>query len=180
MGGIDDIAQEVDTFSNREHPLVGFNLQTDAFNTFMHDVAYSPQLILAAGENHAVIAVPIEESGAQPVLERMIENHRQQKVAQPLRASQTDTYAFGHHAHEPLQYCDQLGILEYVPDTVYDGLLVHAFIELGDVELVAETCAVGIRPQVTLNIRLKVVHAALFDACGSGADESSLEVFVDY
>ncbi len=78
MGGVDDIAQEVDAFSNREHPLVGFDLQTDAFNTFMHDIAYAPKLLLAAGQNRPVIAVAVVEPCAQPVLERMVEGNRQQ------------------------------------------------------------------------------------------------------
>ena len=174
------ITQKVDALARREHALVPLHQETGTLHAPVDGITNLPQFRFRFTQYDAVITIAVEMTHGVPVLQIMVQIHRQKQIAQPLRAAQADTQAFRHQADEALQHGHELRVLEHPADAIHHKILLHALVELGDVKLVTVTRTIRVLGHVTADIRQEVVHPPSLDAGGGGTDETFPQMAVHH
>lgn len=85
-----------------------------------------------------------------------------------------------YDADKVVKHGYELLVFEYPMHTVHDEVLVDTLVELGDVELVTEPCALRVFLYVAANVLHQVVHSPVLDACGGRSDEPLLQMLIHH
>ena len=174
------IPQKVDALARREHALVPLHQETGTLHAPVDGITNLPQFRFRFTQYDAVITIAVEMTHGIPVLQIMVQIHRQKQIAQPLRAAQADTQTFRHQADKALQHGHELCVLEHPADAIHHKILLHALVEFGDVKLVTVTRTIRVLGHVTADIRQEVVHTPSLDTGGGGTDETFPQMAVHH
>ena len=174
------ISQKVNALAQGKHTVVPLYPETDTLNMPMDGITNLPQFRFRFTQYDAVITIAVEMTHGIPVLQIMVQKHRQKQITQALRATQADTQPVRHQPDKIVKHGDEFLVLEHAVHAIHHKILLHTFVKLGDVELVTVPRAVRILNHVAADIRQKVVHPPFLDTGGGGADETLPQMAVHY
>ena len=130
------ISQKVNALAQGKHTVVPLYPETDTLNMPMDGITNLPQFRFRFTQYDAVITIAVEMTHGIPVLQIMVQKHRQKQITQALRATQADTQPVRHQPDKIVKHGDEFLVLEHAVHAIHHKILLHTFVKLGDVELV--------------------------------------------
>ena len=174
------IPQKINALAQGKHALVLLHIETDPLNMPMDGITNLPQFRFRFTQYNAVITITVEMTDGVPVLQIMVQKHRQKQITQPLGATQPDTQTLGHQTDKTFQHSHKFEVLENPVHAIHHEILFHTFVELRDIELVAVTRTFRILTHITTDIRQKVVHPPFLDTGRGSTDETFPQMAVHH
>ena len=174
------ISQKVNALAQGKHTVVPLHPETDTLNMPMDGITNLPQFRFRFTQYDAVITIAVEMTHGIPVLQIMVQKHRQKQITQALRATQADTQPVRHQPDKIVKHGDEFLVLEHPVHAIHHEILLHAFVKFGDIELVTVPRPFRVLTHVTADIRQKVVHPPFLDTGRGGTDETFPQMAVHH